>query len=98
MAGQQPEAAAPQSTVIPGADSLIGDLLDMDLGPPIHQQQFSSSAPAPPAGVNKYTCIKKYLKHAILSYQSLGLKDIVVTFHRYLRLRVCPSVDPECIP
>ena len=32
-----PAAAAPVSTVIPGADSLIGDLLDMDLGPPMHQ-------------------------------------------------------------
>jgi hypothetical protein len=26
--------SVPQATVIPGADSLIGDLLDMDLGPP----------------------------------------------------------------
>ena len=30
-------AAAPVSMVIPGADSLIGDLLNMDLGPPMHQ-------------------------------------------------------------
>ncbi|XP_014773112.1 AP-1 complex subunit beta-1 isoform X2 [Octopus bimaculoides] len=28
-----------QPTVIPGVDSLIGDLLDMDLAPPMHQQQ-----------------------------------------------------------
>ncbi|XP_063395902.1 AP-1 complex subunit beta-1-like isoform X1 [Mytilus trossulus] len=31
--------AAPQSTVIPGVDSLIGDLLDMDLGGPSMAQQ-----------------------------------------------------------
>lgn len=30
---------APQATVIPGADSLIGDLLDMDLGGPTPYQQ-----------------------------------------------------------
>ena len=34
-----PPPAAPQSTVIPGADSLIGDLLDMDLGGPTPYQQ-----------------------------------------------------------
>ncbi|XP_064612235.1 AP-1 complex subunit beta-1-like [Liolophura sinensis] len=36
------QPAAPQPTVIPGADSLIADLLDMDLGPPMgmHQQQM----------------------------------------------------------
>jgi len=47
---EQP-AAAPQTqhTVIPGADSLIGDLLDMDLGPPMHQQQFQQTPAAPPA-------------------------------------------------
>lgn len=31
--------AAPQATVIPGVDSLIGDLLDMDLGGPSMAQQ-----------------------------------------------------------
>ncbi|XP_074640623.1 AP-1 complex subunit beta-1-like isoform X2 [Tubulanus polymorphus] len=31
-------AQQPVTTVIPGADSLIGDLLDMDLGPTMHQQ------------------------------------------------------------
>ena len=31
---------APQATVIPGVDSLIGDLLDMDLGGPTMQQQM----------------------------------------------------------
>ena len=36
---EQPAAPqVPQATVIPGADSLIGDLLDMDLGPPMTQQ------------------------------------------------------------
>jgi len=45
--------AQPQSTVIPGADSLIGDLLDMDLGgpTPFQQQQMMSQVnptPAPP--------------------------------------------------
>lgn len=44
----QPEApAVPQATVIPGQDSLIGDLLDMDLGPPMHQPQYQTPAPAP---------------------------------------------------
>lgn len=50
-----PDAAVqsqPQSTVIPGADSLIGDLLDMDLGPgpSMMQQQMyppQMSAPTP---------------------------------------------------
>ena len=41
--------AAPQATVIPGADSLIGDLLDMDLGPPSYQQQQFAAAPPPAA-------------------------------------------------
>lgn len=31
--------SAPAATVIPGVDSLIGDLLDMDLGGPSMQQQ-----------------------------------------------------------
>ena len=39
------QPAAPQPTVIPGADSLIGDLLDMDLGPPMVQQQFQPQMP-----------------------------------------------------
>jgi hypothetical protein len=34
--------AAPQVTVIPGVDSLIGDLLDMDMGPPMSQQYPSA--------------------------------------------------------
>jgi hypothetical protein len=34
--------AAPQVTVIPGVDSLIGDLLDMELGPPMSQQYPSN--------------------------------------------------------
>lgn len=29
----------PQPTVIPGVDSLTGDLLNLDLGPPLIQQQ-----------------------------------------------------------
>jgi len=37
--------SAPQVTVIPGVDSLIGDLLDMDLGPPMSQQYPASMAP-----------------------------------------------------
>lgn len=39
--------AAPQATVIPGADSLIGDLLDMDLGgpTPFQQQQLYQQMP-----------------------------------------------------
>ncbi|ELU04125.1 hypothetical protein CAPTEDRAFT_149233 [Capitella teleta] len=48
----QTEAAPqlPQATVIPGADSLIGDLLDMDLGPPTqaygqHPPPMAQSAP-----------------------------------------------------
>lgn len=42
----------PQSTVIPGADSLIGDLLDMDLGGPTMQQMY------PPAGPTSQTPIQ----------------------------------------
>ncbi len=51
---QEAPPVAPQATVIPGADSLIGDLLDMDLGPPMHQQQqFGAPPPAPaPASVS----------------------------------------------
>lgn len=40
-----PVAAAPQVTVIPGVDSLIGDLLDMDIGPPMTQQYHQSMGP-----------------------------------------------------
>ena len=37
---QQTQQNVPQATVIPGADSLIGDLLDIDLsGPTPFQQQ-----------------------------------------------------------
>lgn len=38
--------------MIPGADSLIGDLLDMDLGPPMHQQQAQmyTGQPLPSSG------------------------------------------------
>ncbi len=52
--GLQPEAPAPpQATVIPGADSLIGDLLDMDLGPSMVQQpQQQFGAPAQPSSVS----------------------------------------------
>ncbi|XP_050409879.1 AP-1 complex subunit beta-1 isoform X1 [Patella vulgata] len=35
----QMQSSTPQATVIPGADSLIGDLLDMDLGGPSAYQQ-----------------------------------------------------------
>ena len=49
-AAQQP----PQPTVIPGADSLIGDLLDIDLGPGpsmMQQQMYPQQPPAQaPAG------------------------------------------------
>ena len=42
--------AQPQATVIPGADSLIGDLLDMDLsGGPTFQPQQPQQAYQPPA-------------------------------------------------
>lgn len=34
--------ATQQVTVIPGVDSLIGDLLDMDMGPPMSQQYPSA--------------------------------------------------------
>lgn len=60
--GEAPEAtpapAVPQPTVIPGADSLIGDLLDIDLGgpTPFQQQQMMSqipaAAPAPGSGMD----------------------------------------------
>jgi len=40
-----PVVAAPQVTVIPGVDSLIGDLLDMDIGPPMTQQYHQSMGP-----------------------------------------------------
>ena len=33
----------PQPTVIPGMDSLTGDLLDLDLGPPMYQQPHAVS-------------------------------------------------------
>lgn len=48
---QQP----PQPTVIPGADSLIGDLLDMDLGPgpSMMQQQMYPPQPAAPTPVSQ---------------------------------------------
>lgn len=40
MTTQEAETpAGPQATVIPGVDSLIGDLLYMDLGEPSMQQQ-----------------------------------------------------------
>ena len=45
---QPPVAQVPQATVIPGADSLIGDLLDMDLGGPPMQQQGPPYGQPPP--------------------------------------------------
>ena len=56
--GLQPEAPqAPQATVIPGADSLIGDLLDMDLGPPmVQQQQFGAPQPPPQSSSVSIDC------------------------------------------
>ena len=46
-----PETVVPQATVIPGVDSLTGDLLDLDLGGggPSHVQSYNTPAPAPPA-------------------------------------------------
>ena len=69
--GIQPEAPqAPQATVIPGADSLIGDLLDMDLGPPMVQQQPYGAPPAQaPASVSthtrrhEYACMRRHTHH-----------------------------------
>lgn len=34
-----------QPTVIPGMDSLTGDLLDLDLGPPMYQHQQHNQMP-----------------------------------------------------
>ncbi|XP_046361514.1 AP-1 complex subunit beta-1-like [Haliotis cracherodii] len=52
----QQAAAVPQATVIPGADSLIGDLLDMDLGGPTQyqqqQQQQMFTTPAQPVSTS----------------------------------------------
>ncbi|WAR01329.1 AP1B1-like protein [Mya arenaria] len=50
LGAQEPTAAPPQPTVIPGADSLIGDLLDMDMGsgPSMMQQQMYPAQPAAP--------------------------------------------------
>ncbi|KAL5017676.1 hypothetical protein ScPMuIL_007265 [Solemya velum] len=42
----------PQATVIPGADSLLGDLLGMDLGPSMQQQMY------PPAPVQSQTPVQ----------------------------------------
>lgn len=42
---QEVQQSVPQVTVIPGADSLIGDLLDMDINPPMTQQFQPSMAP-----------------------------------------------------
>lgn len=47
---QEVQQTVPQVTVIPGADSLIGDLLDMDINPPMTQQQFQPSMAPPPLG------------------------------------------------
>ena len=43
------EAAAPQPTVIPGLDSITGDLLDLDLSAPAVPYQQAPVAAAPPA-------------------------------------------------
>lgn len=42
---------APVSVVIPGVDSLIGDLLDMDINPPHYQQSYHNqqTTPVPPS-------------------------------------------------
>lgn len=47
---EQSSQQAPQATVIPGADSLIGDLLDMDLGGPSSFQMPQQQNPAPSGG------------------------------------------------
>jgi hypothetical protein len=40
-----PETVVPQATVIPGVDSLTGDLLDLDLGPPMVQSSYNQPPP-----------------------------------------------------
>jgi hypothetical protein len=45
-----PEAAQPASSVIPSQDSLIGDLLSMDINPP--QSVQPAAQPAPYSGVD----------------------------------------------
>ena len=94
---QQPEAAAPvqqqQPTVIPGADSLIGDLLDMDLGPPVvqQQQQFPTqqqpqmAAPAGGAAVDLFG-------EGLDTLVSFSTWKITNLYYNTLRLIVLPSI------
>ena len=48
-AAAAPAAPVQQPTVIPGVDSLIGDLLDMDLGGPTPYQQQQMMNQMPPS-------------------------------------------------
>jgi len=79
-----PVAAAPQVTVIPGVDSLIGDLLDMDIGPPMTQQYHQSMGPPVAAvpsaggmdllgeGLDSLVCYSTLLSTSELSIASQG--------------------------
>ena len=83
---QEAPPAAPQATVIPGADSLIGDLLDMDLGPPMHQQQqfggpsqFGAPPPAAPASVSSWFYHPSaYIPHLLCSYFNVFEPSVIL--------------------
>ena len=47
-----PEPTVPQATVIPGMDSLTGDLLDLDLGPPMVQSQYQTNNAQPTSAMD----------------------------------------------
>lgn len=66
MAQEVPQAV-PQVTVIPGVDSLIGDLLDMDINPPMAQQQFQPSMNQPIGGAG------------VMDLLGEGLDSLVIT-------------------
>jgi len=85
-----PVAAAPQVTVIPGVDSLIGDLLDMDIGPPMTQQYHQSMGP--PVGAVPSAGAMDLLGEGLDSLVSCAYRIQVVKFLKGLVL-VLETVD-----
>lgn len=76
MAQEVPQATVPQVTVIPGVDSLIGDLLDMDINPPMAQQQFQPSMNQPIGGAGVMDLLGEGLDSLLGGPQQGGLDYI----------------------
>ena len=77
------EAAAPQPTVIPGLDSITGDLLDLDLSAPAVPYQQAPVAAAPPAAAGGVDLLGDGLDNLV----SRNFLEFEIKYH-FLKSRV----------